>query len=135
MEITVYRDQPLVQEDRTLPAATYNLAHLLLARSSGVVFVPIRAMQFLAIVDLEEIIFIDHLSKNRVEIAWRHFRPQTRTALDAPVAYEAVYYRADGTEIMRQLQPEFPRALERLAGKERLNGPANILKFERKPEP
>lgn len=131
MEITVYRDPPFARENRTLPAATYNLAHSLLARSAGTLFVPIRTMQFLAILDVEEIIFVDQLCKNWVEIAWRHFNPHARTALDQPVAYIAVYYRPDGAAIMRRLQSEFPRALAIEAGKDRLDGPAKILKFER----
>ena len=129
MEITVYREQALARETRTLPAATYNLAHALLARGTGVLFVPIRAMQYLAIVDAEEIVFIDHLRKTWVEIAWRDFRPQARCALDQPVAYEALYYRADGAEVMLRLQAEFPRALAALSDKERLDGPAKVLKF------
>jgi hypothetical protein len=133
MEITVYREQPHAREQRTLPAATYNLAHALLGRSTGVLFVPIRSMQFLAIMDAEEIVFVDHLRMNWVEIAWRHFQPQARVALDEPVAYEAVYYRAGASGLMRQLQSELPRALTILAGKERLDGPARVLKFERKP--
>lgn len=131
MEITVYRDPPLAREARTLPAATYNLVRLLRAHSEGTLFVPIRALQYLAIVDAEEMVFIDSLSRNRVEIAWRAFRPQARTALDQPVAYEAVYYRADCAEIMRRLQAEFPRALAALAGKERPGGDAQVLQFAR----
>lgn len=131
MEITVYREQALVREPRQLPATTYNLVHGLLARSPGVVFVPIRSMQYLAIVDAEEIVFVDHLNKQRVDVAWQSFRPQARAALDEAVPYEAVYYCADGAEIMRRLQTELLPALTALAGKERLDGPARVLKFER----
>jgi len=135
MEITIYRDPPLAQNESTLPAATYNLAHTLLARSPGALFVPIRSMQFLAVVDREEIVFVDHLQKSLAVIAWQHFRPQARDALDEPVCYEAVYYREDGVEIMRQLQPAFARALADFAGKERPEGVARVLKFERKSAP
>ena len=131
MEITVYRDQPLARESRHLPAATYNLAHGLLARNAGTLFVPIRGMQFLAIVDAEEIVFVDHLSKHRVEIAWQGFRPQARVALDEAVPYEAVYYCADSGKVMRRLLAEFPKALALLAGREHLDGPARVLKFGR----
>lgn len=131
MEITVYRDKALAREPRQLPAATYNLIHGLLARSPGVVFVPIRTMQYLAIVDAEEIIFVDHLNKQWVEIAWRAFRPQARAALDAPVPYEAVYYTSDSAELMRRLHAELPAALTVLAGRERIDGSARVLKFER----
>jgi hypothetical protein len=133
VEITVYREQPHALEARTLPAALYNQLHSMLARSPGALFIPIRSMQYLAIVDAEETIFVDHLRKNWVEIAWRHFRPQARHSLDQSVAYEAVYYSAEGPELMRRLQAEFPLALAKLAGKERPKTPAVVLGFERKP--
>jgi hypothetical protein len=131
MEITVYRDPPLASEDRQLPAAAYNQAHTLLARSPGAVFVPIRGMQFLAIVDAEEIVFVDHLHKGLAVLAWRRFRPQARAGLDEPVPYQAVYYREDGAELMRRLQGEFTRALVALADKARPERPARVLKFAR----
>ena len=131
MEITVYRAEPLASEARLLPATTYNLAHLLLKRSNGVQFVPVRAMQFLAIVDAEEIVFVDHLDKREAAIVWHRFRPQARSALDAPVPYEAVYYRADHVELMRRLQTELPRALATQAGKERPGRGAQVLQFAR----
>jgi hypothetical protein len=131
MEITIYRDPPLAREERHLPAAAYNLAHTLLARSHGALFVPVRSMQFLAIVDAEEIVFVDHEHKALAVLAWQHFRPQGRAALDQPVAYDAVYYREDGAEIMRRMQTEFPKALAALADKERPEGPASVLKFEK----
>lgn len=129
MEIVIHRAEPLGSEARQLPAQTYNLAHTLLARSNGVLFVPIRSMQFLAIIDAEEIVFVDHLQKDLAVIAWQHFHPQRRDALDQPVPYEAVYYRPDGAELMRQLQPAFADALRALADKEHLQQPASILKF------
>jgi hypothetical protein len=134
MEITIYRDPPLALEERLLPAATYNLTHTLLSHSNGALFVPVRSMQFLAIVDAEEIVFVDHEHKSLAVLAWQHFRPQARASLDQAVSYEAVYYRDDGAEIMRRMQTEFPRALTTLADKERPDGPARVLKFERKPQ-
>lgn len=131
MELTVYREKALSSETRQLPAITYNLMHTLLARSNGVVFVPIRSMQYLAIIDAEEVVFVDHLSKTQVEIAWQAFRPQARAALDEPVPYEVVYYFPDGAENMRRLMGEFLPALKALAGKTRIDGPARVLKFER----
>ncbi|TCS72384.1 hypothetical protein EDC61_10538 [Sulfuritortus calidifontis] len=133
MEISVYRDQALSSEARTLAAATYNLAHSLLARSpSGVVFVPIRSMQMLAIIDREEFVFLDGQYKSWVEIAWQHFQPQARCALDAPVPYQLVIYHPDGEKNLGRLLVEFPKALQALSGKQRPDGPARLLKFEAK---
>lgn len=130
MEITCYRDQELACETRYLPAATYNLALTLLARSAtGNLFVPIRAMQYLAILDAEEWVFLDGERKCWVDIAWRHFRPQARTSLDEPVEYEAVFYQANARDLMVRLLAELPRALHDLAKKARIDGPARVIKF------
>ena len=64
VEITCYRDQEVKREPRQLSAATYNLAHSMLARSTtGNLFIPIRAMQYLAILDAEELIYLDGVHK------------------------------------------------------------------------
>ena len=130
MEITCYRDPETSRESRQLPAITYNLAITLLARcAKGNLFVPIRSMQYMAIVDAEEFVFIDGERKCWVDIAWKHFKPQVRDALDQPVVYDAIYYREDLSEIMTRLQSEFPIALQALVNKKKLDGPARVIKF------
>jgi hypothetical protein len=130
MEITCYRDLATSTEHRHLPAATYNLALTQLARSTtGNLFIPIRAMQYLAILDKEELVFLDGERKCWVDIAWRNFKPQTRASLEDAVEYEAVYYRPDAASIMSRLQAELPRALLELAKKSRVDGPARVLQF------
>lgn len=130
MEITCYRDQELACETRHLPAATYNLALTLLARSAtGNLCVPIRSMQYLAILDAEEWVFLDGERKCWIDVAWRHFRPQARTSLEDPVEYEAAFYQTTARDLMFRLQAELPRALQDLAKKARLDGPARVLKF------
>ena len=128
MEITCYRSQELNHESRQLPAAVYNLAVTLLARSaSGNLFVPIRSMQYLAIMDSEEIVFLDGERKCWVEIAWRNFRPQARVSLADPVTYDAVYYTPDATQLMARLQREFYLALQQLAAKVHRQGIAKVI--------
>ena len=130
MEITCYRSHEVVRESRHLPAATYNLAVTLLARSDDhCLFVPIRSLQYLAIVDAEEFVFVDGASKCRIEIAWQDFRPEERVSLEDPVRYEAVYYHQETNLLMSRLQTEFPLALRKLSGRERLAGPARVIKF------
>lgn len=130
MEITCYRDTACSSEMTALPAATYNLAITLLSRTaSGYLFVPIRPMQYLAILDHEEFVFIDGERKCWIDIAWQHFRPQQRESLEDPVTFEAIYYRPESVGLMRRLQTEFPLALRSLAGKQKLDGPARVLKF------
>jgi len=131
MEITCYRNQETSRESRQLSAATYNLAMTLLSRSeTGHLFIPIRAMQYLAILDTEELIFLDGERKCWIDIAWRKFHPQKRTSLDEPVEYEAVYYSENAEKFMSRLQAELPRALQELAKKDTVDGPAKVLKFE-----
>lgn len=130
MEITCYRNPEFAREERLLPAAIYNQAHALLTHApGGCVFAPLRAMQFLAILDAEEFVFLDGNSKCWIDVAWRNFRPQRRGALDEPVPYEAVYYHAHAAELMPRLQAELPGALAGLAAKGRFSGEARVLKF------
>ncbi len=130
MEITCYRDQELSREPRQLPATTYNLAHIMLGRSAtGNLFIPIRTMQYLAILDSEELIFLDGLRKCWIDIAWRSFQPQSRNSLDEPVRYDAVYYTPGMAQIMTRLQRELYLALQQLTGKEHTHGMARVIKF------
>lgn len=130
MEITCYRDPEINRETRYLPAITYNLAITLLSRcATRHLFVPIRSMQYMAIIDHEEFVFIDGERKCWIDIAWQDFRPRLRTSLDEPVPYRAIYYQPDAAQIMARLQAELPRALNDLAAKGRFAGSAKTLKF------
>ena len=132
MDLTCYRDTELQREPRRLPAALYNIALLLLEHSSnGVVFVPIRSMQFLAVIDREEIIFLDAEYKSLVDIAWQNFRPQLRESLTDPVPYEAVYYSRNAEKTMGRLLAEFAPALNALSAKNAPSRAARIIKLDR----
>jgi len=120
-----------MRERHHLPATTYNLAITLLARStSGNVFLPIRSMQYLAILDEHEFVFIDGEKKSLIDVAWQRFHPQQRQTLGDPVAYEAVYYFEHSRALMPRLQTEFHKALLEAAAKEKIESPAKVLKFE-----
>ncbi|OGI51991.1 MAG: hypothetical protein A3E57_08935 [Candidatus Muproteobacteria bacterium RIFCSPHIGHO2_12_FULL_60_33] len=128
VEETFYRPPELSREPRTLPAETYNLAHVLLKRAAtGCLFVPIRSMQFLAILDGEEFIFVDREGRRMIELAWQHFAPQGRGSLEEPVSYEAVYYSPAAAEIMRQIQGELHKALRDLEQKSMPGGRARVI--------
>lgn len=134
MELVCYRSIELQREPRYLPATTYNTARLLLDHSTeGIVFVPMRNLQYLAVIDDEEIVFLDSANKTWIDIAWQHFRPQQRTALTDPVHYEAVYYRTEAKQIMQRLLSEFPLALKALTEKNMPSSTARIIKLEHKP--
>lgn len=126
------RGPALARMASALPAATYNLTRILLAASAtGCVFVPIRSMQYLAVVDREEIIFVDSQYKRWVAVAWRGFQPQVRAALDEPVAYQAEFHTPEGPDIQRRLQADFHGALELLAARRRPSRPADVLSLTR----
>ena len=132
VEETFYRPEPLAREDRMLPAETYNRAHHLVAQAhEGCVFVPIRSMQFLAVLDREEFVFIDRERRNLIDISWQHFQPSQRSALDEPVPYEAVYYSATAPETMKRLQGEFQKALRELEGRAPPRASARIVPLKR----
>lgn len=127
MKFELHRGAELRREPRQLPGALYNLAHTLLARSGGVVFVPIRSMQVLAIIDRQEIVFVDGQTKHVVAAAWQRFAPRNRAALDAPVSYEWVHYGKDSAVLTSRLQAEFARALQALAERGPTHRSADVL--------
>jgi hypothetical protein len=134
MELTLYREEPILRETRHLPADVYNVAHLLLARAletdgKPCAFVPIRSMQYLAVIDREEIVFVDRERPSLVQVAWQNFRPQARNALNERVEFEVAYYTSESTGILSRLMSEFPPAMQALAGKARIEAPAAVLSF------
>jgi hypothetical protein len=132
MEERFYREQEIARLPDFLPAATYNLAHTLLARAGKCLFVPIRSMQYMAVLDAEEFIFVDSQNKAWVELAWQHFRPQARTALDERVPFELVYYLPQAVETMKRLTGEFHKALHLLAERDLPEQRAQVLPLSRR---
>lgn len=107
-----FRGEELRREQRMLSAEVYNRTRLLLRRSGAThLFVPIRSMQYQAVVDADEIIFVDGLGDRHVELAWQAFRPQERSGLNDPVPYECVFYDPSAAVTLRRLQTEFAQAL------------------------
>ncbi len=132
VEETFYRPAELSREVRTLPAEIYNLGRRLLKRAAtGSLFVPLRGLQFLAVLDADEIIFVDREGRRLIELAWQRFAPQTRQSLEEPVPYEVVYYSSAATEVMRRAQGEFHKALRELERKTTLAGAAHVIKLAR----
>ncbi len=126
---TFYRpDTPLDREDHTLPAPLYHLLRRLLQHSGeSCVFIPIRTLQYLAVMDVAEVIFVDSHNRPYIELAWQRFRPQTRSGLDEPVAYEVVYYLDKGRQTMHRLSQEFHLALQALDARQVQDEEAVVL--------
>ena len=133
-EEVFFRPQELERTSRCLPGANYNLIYRLFRRAAtDCLFVPIRNMQYLAVVDEEEVIFSDGAGDRSIELAWQNFRPQARDALTDSVPYEAVYYATGASRTMLRLQGEFHRALIELERKRTAAPPAGarIVKIPR----
>jgi hypothetical protein len=112
MELSLYRDAVWLIEPRLMRAETYHLGRLLQAASpGGVVFVPIRSMQFLAILDAQEWVFVDGEKKHQIELAWQNFKPQTRHALAEPVPFDVAFYSAASVDLMPRLASALYAAL------------------------
>ncbi len=113
-----YRGDALGSEARTLPAIHYNALRLLLDFSGKpCVFVPIRTMQYMAVIDREEVIFVAAHHKAEIEFAWRYFHPQTRESLTDPVPYTLEYYKPEALENRQRMQGEFFQHVQLLAGR------------------
>ncbi|MEN8260224.1 MAG: hypothetical protein ABFS02_06510 [Pseudomonadota bacterium] len=112
-----------------LPAASYNLTRILLRQTRDeAVFVPIRSMLYLAVVDDQEIIFLDGAaSRRQILLAWQNFCPGQRNSLEEPVAYEAAYYSEEAPAIMPRLLAEFPKALIMTTQKRRVNTAGQVV--------
>ena len=128
------RGKPLGHEQRSLPAKTYNGMRLLLDYSEGnSVFVPLRSMQYLAVIDREEVIFVDATSARRViEFAWQEFRQGERDGLSEPVNYRFEYYKSKALEVAGRVQGEFDRSVQRMlanVNKEGVRSEGTVIGF------
>ena len=77
-------------------------------------FIPIRSMQYQAIVDDKEVAFVYAHRRSHIEFSWRHFQPQLRESLNDPVSYEFVYYDKQALETMQRIQSEFHKFTHQL---------------------
>jgi len=132
MRLSFERGAEIGREIRQLPAEYYRKILLLFSRSRGSsLFVPIRSMQYLAIVDSEEIVFVDGQGPRLIELAWRDFQPGERQDLRAPVTYTCVYYEQKGNAAMARLQAEFFKALELLEERQPRHEGATVTPIDR----
>jgi hypothetical protein len=105
----------------TLPAAIYNLSRTLLGRSEfDCTFVPIRSMQYLAVITRAEIVFVDsqaYAYRNNeggrlIVMSWRFDTQAARQSLDQPQRCEIIHYHRDGVQIQLRLVRAYQEALE-----------------------
>lgn len=126
---TFFRPEAVERKQSALPATIYNGLQLLLTRSqTDCVFVPIRSMQYQAVVDREEVIFVDSQGGyayqdgkggRLIRVAWRLQPPQSRLSLTEPVPCEIIFYFPGLKEEQWRLVSEIQPALEQLMKRQR----------------
>ena len=107
--------------DDLILANTYNLAHTLLHRSNTThLFIPIRSMQYLAIIEADTIWFVDSMAYavqdgeggRMITISWHPQGDTNREGLNQHVPCRVTYYGEEQDEIQRRLRNEFLQAME-----------------------
>lgn len=118
---TFFLPEAVDRQTWTLPADIYNLSRTLLGRSEfNCAFVPIRSMQYLAVITCEEIVFVDSQAYayrdneggRLIMLAWKFDTIAQRDALDQPQPCEVVHYTPDGREIQMRLVGAYRVALQ-----------------------
>jgi hypothetical protein len=139
---TFFRPEEVARERVKLPAPLFNRCLLLLNKSpTRNVFVPVRSMQFQAVIDADEIIFVDNQSYavsaghggRLIVMSWQVALHGPRDSLSEPVPIEIVYHANENHDTQRRLIGEFPKALDqyeaRLKAGEQEGKTAAILPF------
>jgi hypothetical protein len=126
---TFFRPQEHASERSALPAIVFNNLRLALKKSgSESLFIPIRSMQFQAIVERREVIFVDSHGGyahqdgeggRLICLAWQPAPTGERESLDAPVPCEIVYYFPGLKDVQRRLMSELPPVLEKILQRRR----------------
>jgi len=118
---TFFLPDAIERQAWTLPADMYNLSRTLLGRSEfNCVFVPIRSMQYLAVITRDEIVFVDSQSYayhdeeggRLIVLAWKFDTAAGRDALDQPQPCQVIHYHPDGRRIQLRLVSAYREALE-----------------------
>lgn len=105
----------------SLPSRIYNLAHILLNRSEYPhVFIPIRSMQYLAIVEQDVFWFVDSLAYatrgneggRLITVSWHPLLTAgERDSLSQHMDCHVIYYEQDMHEVQTRLLGEFYQAM------------------------
>ena len=124
---TFFRPEEVARERVNIRADLFNRCRLALNHSnSDCAFVPVRSMQFQAVISRDEIIYVDNQGY-RVQdgqggrliiLAWDLSAAEQRESITDPVPIEIIYFHENHQDIQRRLIGEFPAALTRHEEKE-----------------
>jgi len=125
---TFFLPREVERHSWSIPASIFNRYRSMLIRNQGrPVFVPIRSIQFLAVLDQREILFVDSQSYavrgetggRMILLAWRFEELKERDSLDKPMPCEVVSYERVDLDLQRRLIEDFRKALEVLDERQR----------------
>ena len=117
---TFFLPNRFCESHSTIPFSSYNLARSLYKRAqSKPVFIPIRSMQYLAIVDGDDYWFVDsqaYAVRNErggrmITVSW-HPDAQGRESILQNLPMRVVYYDCDMSEVQARLLGEFQKAMQ-----------------------
>ncbi|MCG7866811.1 MAG: hypothetical protein N0E37_08840 [Candidatus Thiodiazotropha taylori] len=126
-----FRPDELACERLTIPAPLYNQCRLMLSRCQYEhVFIPVRTMQIQAVLDEEEVIFIDNQAYavkdgqggKLIRLAWKFRRDLDRDNLAEPAPIDMIYYDEKARELHNRLIGEFKKAMDLLEERAKEHG-------------
>ncbi|MCG8027915.1 MAG: hypothetical protein N0E55_08275 [Candidatus Thiodiazotropha taylori] len=126
-----FRPDELACERLTIPAPLYNQCRLMLSRCQYEhVFIPVRTMQIQAVLDEEEVIFIDNQAYavkdgqggKLIRLAWKFRRDLDRDNLAEPAPIDLIYYDEKARELHNRLIGEFKKAMDLLEERAKEHG-------------
>ncbi|MES9968715.1 MAG: hypothetical protein ABW092_01695 [Candidatus Thiodiazotropha sp.] len=116
-----FRPDEVACERLTIPSPLYNQCRLMLSRCQYEhVFIPVRTMQIQAVIDEDEVIFVDNQAYavrdgeggKLIRLAWKFRRDQERESLTDPAPIDLIYYDDRARELHTRLIGEFKKALD-----------------------
>jgi len=124
---TFFRPEEVSRERVNIRADLFNRCRLALNHSNtDCAFIPIRSMQFQAVISRDEIIYVDNQAYRvqddqggrLIVLAWDLTAAGERKSITDPVPIEIIYFHENLRDIQRRLIGEFPTALSRHEEKE-----------------
>jgi hypothetical protein len=118
-----FRPDALSSESLTIAADLYNQCRLMLSRCQYEhVFVPVRCMQIQAVIDQDEVIFVDNQAYavkdgkggKLIRLAWKFRHDLGRDGLNEPAPIDLIYYDEKSRDLHNRLVGEFKRALDEM---------------------
>lgn len=119
---TFFTPPRVSSHQETLPATTYNLAHILLNRfNQPHLFIPIRSMQYLAIIEPNCFWFVDSMAYavqdneggRLITVSWHPtLSAQQRDGIQQHMDCSVHYYQQDQSVVQTRLRGEFLQAMK-----------------------